>query len=76
MASVIYYLPVNGHGNVRRELGVHVVSRVVVVVDDLLLFGNLVVFVVSSKYDDGRVVSQTGNSFLGFDFDAVVQLLI
>ena len=60
----------------RWELGVHVVSRVVIPVHHALAFCNLVVFVVASKDDDRGVVSESLDDGLGLSLDIGVDLII
>jgi hypothetical protein len=51
---------------------VQIIARIIIVVDDLLLFGDLIVFIVPGKDDHGRMIAESTDSLFSLDFDAIV----
>ena len=62
--------------DLRWEFRVHIVSRVIAVIHHPLALGDLVVFVVACKDDDGRVIAQSPDDVLGFALDIVVDFFV
>ena len=54
----------------------HVITRLVGIVNDTLLFGDLVIFVVACEDDHRGVISESFDYFLGLVFDVGVQLVV
>ena len=54
----------------------HIIARVVRVVHDTLTFGDLVVFIVTGKNYNGRMVAEFSDRILGFCLDVFVDLFV
>ena len=63
-------------GNLRWELGVHVITRFIIVINQIERFGHLIIFVVSSKYHYRRVVTQPLYSLFCLNLDTRVEFII
>ena len=60
----------------RRELSIHVISRIVGIVHPIQTLGDGIVLIVPRKDDHGWMVPEASDDLLGFSVDALVEFLV